>query len=161
MADRSVGIRTSGADTYVAAFTAAEQAEGKERVVQLTGLTAGKVSENLANSIRTVISDDVYDATTFSGSIVIGDSAYLTCYLRHSRSDGECLVTPLLCDNYGIVMGCLDSQKSKVMLPVVSGTSYLSNNLSWAVMETGAWKVFVHVSGLSAANSVDLWAFTI
>lgn len=158
--ERGTGIKTTGADTYVATFRASREVAGQERVVQIISLTSGKVSDSLGDSTRSVSVDDSMDVTTLSGSVPIGDDAYLACYLRHSQPNGQCLVTPLLCDNNGTVMGTLHSKTSKVMLPVASGSNYLANCLSWPILETGAWSIFPHVSDLSQSNTVDLWCFT-
>ena len=158
--ENSVGIKTTGADTYVAAFTAAEQAEGKSRVVQIISLTSGKMDPLVGSPTRGVSVNDTLDITTVTGSVSVGDNAYFACYLRHTQPAGSCLVTPLLCDDGGTVVGCLPSKISRVMLPVASGTNYISNCLSWPVMETGAWKIYPHVTDLSLSNTVDMWCFT-
>jgi hypothetical protein len=158
--EKSVGIKTTGADTYVAAFSAAEQAEGQNRVVQIISLAAGKVSSSLGAATRSVSSNDSLDMSLITGDMVVGDNSFFACYLGHSQSNGSCLVTPLLCDNDGLVIGTLESRVSRVMLPVVNGAKYMSNCLSWPILETGAWKIYAHITDLSGSNVVDIWCFT-
>jgi hypothetical protein len=158
--EKSVGVKTIGADTYIAAFSAAEQAESKSRVVQIIGLTAGKILETPGLATRSVTSDDSADVSAIVGDIEIGDNSYLACYVVHAGLNGSCLLTPLLCDNDGSVIASLDSKVSRVMLPIYNGSGYLSNCLSWPVLETGAWKVFVHVTDLSTSNTIDIWCYT-
>lgn len=158
--ERKTGIRTTGADSYVATFRASEDVDGGERLVQIISMTSGKIDESIGASTRSVSSDDSLDLTTLSGSVQIGDDGYFACYVRHSQKNGQCLITPLLCDNNGVVIGALNSKTSKVMLPVASGSNYIANCLSWPVMETGAWRIFPHVADLSDANSVQMWCFT-
>jgi hypothetical protein len=158
MAEKSTGIKTTGADTYVATQQAAEQAEGQSRVVQIISMTAGKIETGISR--LGVSSNDAMDVTSVSGSLVAGDNMYLACYVNHSQSNGSCLVTPLLCDNDGVVLGYLDPKVSSVKVPVINVTNYLSVCLSWEVMSTGAWKLFPLVSELSDGNSVDVYAYT-
>lgn len=158
--ERGTPIKTTGGDTQVATFRASQDVEGQERVVQIISLTSGKANESLGPPTRAVSTNDSMDITTISGNVLSGDNAYLACYVRHSQPDGYCLVTPLLCDNDGVVMGTLDSQASKVMLPVASGTNYLASCLSWPILETGAWRIYPHITDLSGSNSIDLWCFT-
>ena len=158
--ERGTPIKTTGGDTQVATFRGSEDFQGQERVVQIISITSGKTNEGLGSPDRTVSIDDSLDITTISGSITAGDNSYLACYIRHSQPDGYCLVTPLLCDNDGVVMGTLDSKPSKVMLPVASGSHYLSNCISWPILETGAWKIYPHITDLSYSNSVDVWCYT-
>jgi hypothetical protein len=158
--ERGTPIKTTGGDTQVATFRASEDFQGQERVVQIISITSGKTDEDLGSPDRTVSSNDSLDITTISGNVMAGDNSYLACYVRHSQPDGYCLVTPLLCDNDGVVMGTLDSKSSKVMLPVASGTAYISNCLSWRILETGAWKIYPHVADLSDSNSVEMWCYT-
>jgi hypothetical protein len=158
--ERAVGIKTVGADTYVAAQNAAEQAEGKTRVLQIVSLAAGKVDSSLGSPARTLSTDDSSDLTTITGDIAIGDNFYLACYLRHSQSDGSCLVTPILCDDAGTPMGLLESKRSQVQLTVTSGTDYFSKCLSWEVAGAGAWKIYPYVTDISIDNTVNLWCYT-
>lgn len=158
--ERAVGIKTVGADTYVAAQNAAEQAEGKTRVLQIVSLAAGKVDSSLGSPARTCSTNDSSDLTTITGDIDVGDNFYLACYLRHSQSTGSCLVTPILCDGAGTPMGLLESKRSQVQLTVVSGTDYFSKCLSWEVAGVGAWKIYPHVTDISTDNTVNLWCYT-
>ena len=158
--ERGTPIKTTGGDTNVATFRASEDFQGQERVVQIISMTSGKVSEDIGSPDRSVSVNDSLDITTISGNVLAGDNSYMACYLRHSQSNGQCLVTPLLCDNNGVVMGSLESKSSKVMLPVASGGYYLANCLSWPILETGAWKIYPHVTDLSDSNSVEMWCFT-
>jgi hypothetical protein len=160
MAERGTGIKTTGADTYVATFDASEQGDGHSRVVQVISLTAGKVSPTMGSPTRSVSSNDSLNMTTISGNINVGDNSYFACYLRHSQPNGYCLVTPLLCDDNGTVMGSLESKASRVMLPVASGSNYMSPCLSWPVLETGAWTIYPHVTDLSSGNSISMWCYT-
>lgn len=158
MAEKSTGIRTTGADTYVATQDASEQAEGHNRQLQIITLTAGKIDSGLSR--LAVSSNDSMDVTAVSGSLLVGDNAHLACYVEHSLSNGSCLVTPLLCDNDGVVLGYLPSKTSSVQIPVEKSGKYLSICLSWEVMATGSWKLFPLVSSLSNGNSVDVYAYT-
>jgi hypothetical protein len=158
MTERSVGIKTTGADTYVATFEAAEQAEGQTRVVQIISLTAGKIDSGLSR--LSISSDDLMDVTSVSGSVVVGDNSHLACYVDHTQSNGSCLITPLLCDNDGSVLGYLAPKVSSVKVPVIKSGKYLSSCLSWEIMTTGSWKLFPLVSELSSGNSVDVYAYT-
>lgn len=160
VSDRAAGINTRNADAWVAAITASEEVNGHERLLQNITVTAGKVSEQLGATTRSVFSNDTLDITTITGSVSIGDDGYFGCYIRHSQSNGSCLVTPLLCDNNGVVMGSLDSKKSYVSLPVASGTNYISNCLVWDIKNTGTWKVFPHIYSLSDSNAIDMWCYT-
>jgi hypothetical protein len=158
--ERGTPIRTTGGDTNVATFTASELVGGQERIVQIISLTAGKIPEFLPPATRSVSSDDTMDITTVSGNVVVGDNSILAVYPQHSQPTGSCLVTPLLCDNGGNVVGCLNTQAAKVMLPVVSGIAYFSPCLTWSIMNTGAWYVYPHISELSSGNDVNIWCFT-
>ena len=160
MTERALGISTRSATDYVAAFTAAESADGQIRQVQLIGLTAGKIDATVGAAGRIVSSNDAMDITTLSGNTLINDSHYLAIYVQHTQPNGSCLVTPLLCDSTGRVMGSLESKVARVTLPLASGTNYIANCLVWPVLETGAWTVFSHVSNLSSNNTVSVWVFT-
>jgi len=162
MPEKSIGINTSNADEYVAAFEASEQADGHTRAIQIIATTAGKVDETIGSADRTVSSNDSLDVTAVSGNIIVGDNAYFACYLAHSESNGSCLVTPLLCDNDGNVIGTLEPKQSDVNqgIPLVSSSAYLSRCLVWEVMTTGAHKLYPHVYNLSDSNSIDMWCFT-
>jgi hypothetical protein len=160
MGEKSTGIKTTNADTYVATFLASEEAEGKQRVVQIISLTAGKVDSSLGSPARTVSFNDSSDISTLTGNIEVGDNYYLACYVRHSQLNGSCLVTPVLCDNNGTPMGLLESKKSQVQLTVTSGIDYFSKCLSWEVAGTGAWKINAYISDLSVGNSIQLWCYT-
>jgi hypothetical protein len=157
--EKSTGIKTTGANEYVATFKASESAEGHDRVIQIVSIASGKIDESLGSPTRNISSNDSMDITTISGNITIGDNSYLAVYPRHSQSNGSCLITPLLCDNEGVVIGCLETKSSSVMLPAASGTNYIANCLSWAVIETGAWKLYPHVSNLSSSDTIDLWCY--
>ena len=156
--ERSTGIKTTGADTYVATSDASEQAESHIRVIQIISMTAGKIETGVTRS--GVSSDDSWDVTTVSGDLIAGDNKYLGCYVEHTQSSGECLITPLLCDSDGIVIGYLPPKLSEVKVPIEKGGKYLSICLSWEVMSTGAWKIYPHVSGLSVNNTVSIDAYT-
>jgi hypothetical protein len=158
MAEKSTGIKTTGADTYVATQQAAEQAEGQSRVVQIISMTAGKIETGVSR--LGVSSNDAMDVTSVSGSLVSGDNMYLACYVDHAQSNGSCLITPLLCDNDGSVLGYLAPKVSTVKIPVTKSGKYLSVCLSWEVMSSGAWKLFPLVSELSNGNSIDVYAYT-
>lgn len=160
--ERGTGIKTTGADTYVATFKASQDVGGQERMVQIISLTSGKITDQVSTPTRSSVSvDDSMDTTTLSGMLQVGDDSYFACYTQHSEQTGQCLITPLLCDNYGNVVGVLNSKKAQVRLPVtVSGGAYLANCVSWPVLETGAWQIFPHVTDLSDSNSVDMWCFT-
>jgi hypothetical protein len=160
MTERATGIKTTGADTFVATAEASEQAEGKTRLILIISLAAGKVSSSLGAATRSVPSNDSLDMSLITGDIVVGDNSFFACYLGHSQSNGSCLVTPLLCDNDGLVIGTLESRVSQVMLPVVSGTKYMANCLSWPILETGAWKIYAHITDLSSSNTIDIWCYT-
>lgn len=56
MGQESIGIKTTGADHYVAAFTASEQAEGQTRVIQLVSIVSGKIDQSLRSPSRSVAS---------------------------------------------------------------------------------------------------------
>jgi hypothetical protein len=158
--ERSTGINTRNANEYVATFLASEQAEGHDRVIQIISITSGKIDESFSSPSRTVSSDDSLDISTVSGNVVVGDNAYFACYVKHSKDRGNCLITPILCDNEGKAIGILPPKKSEVLLTLYSGSSYFSPCLSWDVKDTGCWKVFPHVSGLSDGDIVDIWVFT-
>lgn len=160
MAELSTGITVRSPTDYVATQQAAEQAEGHNRVIQITSMAAGKIEIGNNYSTRSVSSDDGYDMTTVSGSHIVGDNNYLACYVKHASSNGSCLITPLLCNQDGAVMGHLDPKMSTVGLPVASGSYYLAPCLSWNIMQTGAWKLYMHVSRLNAGNSIQLDAYT-
>jgi hypothetical protein len=160
MVDRAVGISTKNADEYVAAFTAFEQVEGHTRLVQLVGITSGKIPDDIGSPIRTVITDDPLDVTTVSGIMIVDDNSSIVCYAQHSQPDGICLVTPLLCDATKVV-GCLPSKKSQTALGITTSGNYISTGLSWDIKGAGAVSVFPHISGLSAGNSISLWIFSI
>jgi hypothetical protein len=160
MSEKSVGINTRNADAYVAAFEAAEQADGYTRNIQIVGLTAGKIDQNLGDPDKIVSSNDSNNITTITGSIETGDNAYCAIYPRHSQSAGSCVVTPLLCDNQGTVVGMLDSKYSNVPITMYSGSDYISKPLIWDIKSTGAWKIYVHISELSDSNTVKLWIYT-
>jgi len=160
VSESAVGIKTVGADTYVAAYTAAEQADGKTRVVQIISLTAGKVDSSLGSPTRSVSSNDSADISALTGDIEVGDNYYLACYVRHSQPTGSCLVTPILCDNQGTPMGLLESKRSQVQLTVTSGIDYFSKCLSWEVAGAGAWRINAYISDLSVGNSIQLWCYT-
>ena len=161
MSESLTGISTVNADAYVATKSAAEVIGGKTGVIQLIGLTAGKIDQSVGSPLRTVSTSDSFDVTTFSGSVLIYDDSFLACYIEHSQLNGSCLVTPLLCDNGGVVIGCLPSRQSQVNLPLQKGSYYISNCLSWDIKDTGAWKGFIHISNLSSSNTVKLWSFTL
>lgn len=158
MTEQATGIKTVGADTYVGTFLASEQADGKTRVIQIISMTAGKIETGLDRI--GVSSDDSWDVTSVSGSLIAGDNNYLGCYVEHTQPSGKCLVTPLLCNNDGIVIGYLPPKISDVKVPVQKSGKYLSICLSWEVMSTGAWKIYPHISGLSDGNSVDVYSYT-
>jgi hypothetical protein len=158
--EKSVGIKTTGADTYIATFKAAEEADGRERLIQIISLSSGKISETLGAAPRSVAADDSLDVSGITADFVVGDNAYFACYLKHSEPNGYCLITPLLCDNEGHVIGCLETKASQVKLPILDGSDYLSTCLSWPILETGAWKIYAHVTDLSVSNIVDVWCFT-
>jgi hypothetical protein len=160
MAERATGITVKNPTDYVATQLAAEQAEGHSRVIQIISVAAGKIESGSNSSYREVSSDDSYTVTTVSGNIDIGDNAYLSCYIKHSDANGSCLVTPLLCNSEGAVLGHLDPRISSVGLPVASGSYYLAPCLTWNVMSTGAWKLYPHISKLSAGNSIQINSYT-
>lgn len=160
MSERSLGINTRNADAWVAAFEASEQAEGYTRAVQVVALTSGKIDQNVGEPIRAVSSNDSNDITTFSGNVEVGDNAFCAIYSRHNQSSGSCIITPLLCDNQGTVIGILDSKYSNVPITLYSGSDYISKPLIWDIKSTGAWKIFPHISELSESNTVKLWVFT-
>jgi hypothetical protein len=161
MTERAVGIKTTGADTYVAAFLASEQADGQNRIIQIISLASGKFDATIGAATRSISSSDSLDVSGLLGDIVVGDNAYFACYAKHSRASGSCLVTPLLCDDDGVIVGKLESKKSQVQIALDDGSGhYLSNVLSWNILGTGAWKLYAHVADLSDSNSVDLWCFT-
>jgi len=161
MTNRSVGINTQNADNWVAAITAAEEADGHTRLIQLISVVAGKIDESIGSPARTVASNDSLDITTVSGNVLVGDSSYMSMYIQHSQEDGSCLVTPLLCDNDGVTIGCLDSKVSRVSAPLKTGSYYLSSHLSWDIRETGAYKCFPHIYNLSSSNIIKCWIFLI
>lgn len=161
MAERSTGINTRNADEWVATFSAAEQADGRTRVVQIVSLTSGKIDSVVGAADRTVSTNDSLNITTFSGNIIVGDNSYLACYVEHSVVTGSCNITPLLCDNQGQVVSTLPTKVSQVVLPTQSGSgNYLTPCLSWDIKGTGAWKIYPHVYNLSAGNTVDLRCYT-
>lgn len=160
MTERSVGINTQNADKWVASFDAAEQAEGHTRVIQIIGLTAGKIGTPVGAATRVVATDDPLDISSISGNLVIGDNSFLACYLRHTSDKGQCLITPLLCDDNGDVIGTLPPKRSTVAVPLLDGVDYVSNCLSWDIKGTGALKAYMHVSNLSNLNTISLWCFT-
>lgn len=160
MAERATGISTANANEYVATFTASEEAEGQTRLIQIISLAGGKIEAAKPSAMRSVSSDDSYDLTTVSGDLLLGDNAFIACYTEHSELTGNCLITPLLCDNDGVVMGVMPTKKSQVSLPVYGSSNYYSNCLSWEVRETGAWKAYLHVSALSDSNTVELRYFS-
>lgn len=158
MTEQATGIKTTGADTYVGTFLASEQADGKTRVIQIISMTAGKIETGTTRS--NVSFDDSWDVTTVSGDLIAGDNKYLGCYVEHTQSNGKCLITPLLCDDSGVVIGYLPPKVSDVKVPVEKSGSYLSVCLSWEVMSTGAWKIYPHISGLGEGDVVTVYAYT-
>jgi hypothetical protein len=157
MTERAVGITIRNPTDYIAAQLAAEQVEGHQRLIQVISITAGKIETGIN---RSVSEDDSNDTTTLTGDLTVGDSAYLAAYVKHSEATGSCLVTPLLCNSEGAAIGHLPPRYSNVTVPVVSGTTYLSHCLTWEVMATGAYSLYMHVSQLSAGNTIDLNAYT-
>jgi len=155
-----IGIVTRNADSYVARFEASEKVDGVPRAVQIISLTAGKIDSSVGAETRSVVSDDTLDVTTLSGSILVGDNAYLGCYVLHSSRNGSCIVTPLLCDSNGVVIGKLSSKETKVDIEFIKSGEYLSTCLIWDIRSCGAWKIFPHVYNLSSGNSVKLWVYT-
>jgi hypothetical protein len=99
VAEKSVGIRTTGADAWVATFLASERADGHVRNVQVVAITAGKIEDGVSR--LGVSTDDTLDVTTVSGNLLVGDNNYLALYTSHTQPNGSCLVTPLLCDAEG------------------------------------------------------------
>jgi hypothetical protein len=156
MTERSTGITVRNPTDYIATQLAAEQAEGRSRLIQIVSLAAGKIETGIS---RSVAADDSNDTTTLTGDLTVGDSSYLACYVKHSEASGSCLVTPLLCNVAGAAIGHLPPRYSNVTVPVVSGTAYLSHCLTWEVMTTGAYSLYMHVSQLSAGNTIDLNAY--
>jgi hypothetical protein len=162
MPERSIGITSRAPTDFVAAFTAAEQADGESRLIQIISLTAGKISDTVGAPLRIVSVNDTMDVSTLTGDVIVGDNSYASIYVQHSQPTGSCLVTPLLCDGAGTVIGCLSPKQSQVCLTLQSGTgSYMSSNLNWDVKGSGAIKIFPHVSGISAGDEIKLWVFVI
>jgi hypothetical protein len=160
MTEHATGINTRNATAYVATQVAAEQADGNTRLLQIVSITAGKITGDAYSSTRTVSSNDSLTVTTISGNILVGDNSRLSCYVQHTQSTGSCLVTPLLCGADGKVIGTLETKQSNVMLPLVSGTNYISNCLSWSIMDTGAWYTYTHIYNLSDNNTVTVSSYT-
>jgi|WetSurMetagenome_2_1015567.scaffolds.fasta_scaffold367686_2 hypothetical protein len=158
MTERSVGIKTTGATDYVAAFTASEQADSHNRVVQIIAMTAGKIDTGLSR--LGVAANDSMDITSVSGSLVVGDNSRFACYIEHSQSNGTCLVTPLLCDNDGVALGYLPAKSSSADMSIVKSGKYLSPCLSWEILNTGAWKIHPLIFGLSDGNNIDVYSYT-
>jgi hypothetical protein len=158
MAEQATGISTRNPDTWVATFEGSEIVGGHTRQIQVVGITTGKIAGGLSR--LSVSTNDSMDVTSVSGSVVVGDNSHLVCYVTHTQNNGACLVTPLLCDNDGVVIGYLPPKISNVKVPVQKSGKYLSICLSWEVMSTGAWKIFPLVSELSDGNSVDVYTYT-
>ena len=162
MTERAVGYDARNSTEYVAAFVASEEADGHTRLIQIMSVTAGKVDEDIGDPYRIVSTNDSMDVDSLSGNLEVGDNSYLTCYIHHSEPTGSCLITPLLCDNNGVVVGTLEPRQSNVCLTMQSGTGYyMSNNINWDIKGTGAYSIFPHVSNLSSSNIVKLWVFSI
>jgi hypothetical protein len=160
--ERSVGLDVRNPNAWVAAFVGAEEADGHERLVQLIALTGGKIDNIVGTPTREVSTNDSFNVATLSGNLTVGDNSALSCYVQHSQLNGSCIVTPLLCDNSGTVIGCLNPQQSRECMTLQSGTGYyISPNLNWDTKGTGAFKIFPHVSNLSVGNDVKLWVFNI
>jgi len=157
--ERSVGINTTNATDYVAAFIASEQADGHSRQIQIIAFTGGKIDSTVGSQTRSVTSNDSDNLEYISDTVAVGDDCYLGCYIKHSEPSGSCVVTPLLCDAGGGVIGVLEPKKS-VAIPVASGSHYLSTCLTWQIMGTGAWRVYPHINKLSESNSVDVWLYS-
>ena len=117
MSELATGIVSRNPTDYVATRTAAEQAEGHSRVVQIISMTAGKI-ESGANSFTRlgVTSNDALDVSSVIATMVAGDNNRLACYVQHSQSNGTCIVTPLLCDANGTPIGVLESKTSRVQV---------------------------------------------
>ena len=160
MAEKATGITSSNPNAWVATFEASEEAEGHGRLVQIVSLTSGKIDQSVGAPNRTVSTNDSLTITTVSGNILVGDNSFLSIYVEHSQPAGKCLVTPLLCDNDGIVIGSLPSKMSSVGLTLTNATGYLSSCLTWSILSTGSWKIYSHVCELSNSNEVKLWVFT-
>jgi hypothetical protein len=158
LTEKAVGINTRNADQYVAAFVASEQVDGHDRLTQIVSLTAGKVGTG--DFRLSVSTNDSEDVTTISGNLLVGDNNYLVFYTQHIQPNGCCLLTPLLCDSGGTVIGYLPPKLSSVQMPVTVSGKYLSACLSWAVMSTGAYYIYPLITGLSGGNSVDVYAYT-
>lgn len=162
MSEKATGIISRNADAWVATFEAAEQAEGHSRLIQIVSLTSGKIGTSVGAPTRTVASNDSSDTTTFSGSIVLGDNNAIAAYIQHSQSSGNCIITPLICDNNGAVVGGLNPLRSTTILDLKGASNYyLGNTLIWDIKGSGGWKIWPHVSNLSDSNTIKLWIYTV
>jgi hypothetical protein len=157
MTEKAIGISIRSPNEWIAAFEGSEVVDGHPRQIQVVSLAAGKIESGINRSVSV---DDSNDTTTLTGDLTVGDSSYLAAYIKHSEANGSCLVTPLLCNSGGAAIGHLPPRFSNVTVPVVSGTAYLSHCLTWEVMATGAYSLYMHVSQLSAGNTIDLNAYT-
>lgn len=161
MTERATGINTRNANEYVATFEASEQISGSSRLIQIVALSSGKIDSSVSSPLRSVSSSDSSEVTTISGSVSAGDNSFFVCYVDHKEKNGSCMITPLLCDNDGLVIGSLPPKTSKANPYLTKNTYYISSCLIWDVKGSGSWKIFPHVMDLSASNNIKLWGFMV
>ena len=161
MTERATGINTRNSNEYVATFEAAEQVSGSSRLIQIVALSSGKIDTTVSSPLRSISSSDSLDVTTLSGNINTGDNSFFVCYIDHKEKNGSCVVTPLLCDNDGSIVGNLPPKTSKANPYLIKGTYYISSCLIWDIKGSGSWKLFPHVMDLSASNDIKLWGFMV
>lgn len=166
MAEQATRITDQHSGDYIATRDAIENdADTNARVIQLMDFASRQlVSPDTIRGISSFVnSADGVDLASLpveltSNLISTGDKSTLLVFPRHSASDGEVAITPIIFNDAGTAIGVRATKSSGMgtILFVVSGV-YYSPQLVWDTQ--GAEKIGLHITVISGtANSVRLLA---
>lgn len=114
----------------------------------------------LTSQRASVSSDDGADLTSLSGTALsVGEGSVLVVQVVHDQSDGEATITPIMFDDTGTPVKYVGTSKTTAMGTVAftdGAGVYKSPVLFWDLI--GATSVKFHISGLSASNTVTVYA---
>ena len=166
MAEQATRITDQHSGDYIATRDAIENdADAHSRVVQLMDFASRQLpSPNTIRGISSFVSSaDTVDLSSLpaelTGNLIsVGDKTTLLVFSRHSASDGDVSITPIIFNDAGTAIGVRATKTTGMgsALFVISGV-YYSPQLIWDTQ--GAEKIGLHITNIGGtANTVRLLA---
>lgn len=165
MAEQATRISDQHSGDYIATRDATETDGTNPRVIQLMDFASRQLpSPATVRGIGSFVnSADGVDLASLPAEITnnlisIGDKSTLLVFPRHSVSDGEVVITPIIFNDAGTAIGVRATKSSGMgtALFIVSGV-YYSPQLVWDTQ--GAEKIGLHITVISGVgNTIRLLA---